>query len=98
MRVKAAATPPVSFAPHAVLVLRIAAAALGGYALCWALFYLLCAWLPFEKATVWYLTGQLAPLPFLGSLLWAFVTATPGRALLWSLAGALALTALGWLR
>ena len=67
--------------PKTDLPLRILAAVLGGYALCWAIFDLLCASLPFAKATVWYLTGQLAPLPFLTVLLWAFVASTPWRAL-----------------
>lgn len=86
------------FVPRAGLLLRILAASGGGYALCWALFSLLCAWLPFERATVWYLTGQLAPLPFACALLWAFAAATPGRALFWPLAGALLLSLPGWLQ
>jgi len=65
------------------LPLRLVAAAGGGYALCWAMFVALGAWLPFSKATVWYFTGQIAPLPFLGALLWAFVAHTPQRALAW---------------
>lgn len=65
------------------MLLRLVAAAIGGYALCWALFVALCVWLPFEKATVWYFTGQIAPLPFLGALLWAFIARTPLRALTW---------------
>lgn len=65
------------------LPLRLCAATLGGYALCWSLFALLCAWLPFPKATVWYFTGQLAPLPFLVVLLWAFAAQGARRALLW---------------
>ncbi|WP_305074241.1 hypothetical protein [Propionivibrio sp.] len=68
------------------LPLRLGAATLGGYALCWSLFVLLCAWLPFSKATVWYFTGQLAPLPLLGVLLWAFAAHGAWRALLWPLA------------
>lgn len=80
------------------LCLRILAAALGGYALCWAIFYLLCAWLPYDKATRWYLTGQLAPLPFLGVLLWVFITASPWRALGLPLLWAAGIACLGWLK
>ena len=88
---------PFLSADTARLCLRILAAALGGYALCWAIFYLLCSWLPYEKATVWYLTGQLAPLPFVGVLLWAFVIPSAGRALGWPLLWAAAIALLGWL-
>lgn len=84
-------------ADTALLCLRILAAVLGGYALCWAIFYLLCTSLPYEKATVWYLTGQLAPLPFVGVLLWAFVCASPWRALGWPLVWAAAIALFGWL-
>lgn len=94
----AKATLHAFFARHAGLFLRILAASAGGYALCWALFYLLCAWLPLARASVWYLTGQLAPLPFTLALLWAFLAETPGRALFWPFAGALALAVGGWLR
>ncbi|WP_150430103.1 hypothetical protein [Dechloromonas sp. CZR5] len=74
------------------LALRILVAASGGYALCWGLFVFLCAWLPYEKVTVWYLTGQLAPLPFVLVLLAAFAAGSAGRVAAWSfgLAGLLA--------
>jgi len=65
------------------LSLRLVAAAPGGYALCWALFELICAWLPASAATRWYVTGQIASMPFVGALLWAFVAPTPLRALVW---------------
>lgn len=80
------------------LALRILGATLGGYALCWAIFELLCAWLPLERATVWYLTGQLAPLPFLGVLLWAFITPSAARALYAPLLLAAVIGLPGWLR
>lgn len=60
---------------------RLLAASVGGYALCWTLFVACCVWLPFGKATVWYLTAQFAPLPFVGVLLWAFASRSPARAL-----------------
>lgn len=84
-------------ADTARLCLRILAAAFGGYALCWAIFYSLCSWLPYEKATVWYLTGQLAPLPFVGVLLWAFVSRSAWRALGWPLLWAAAIALFGGL-
>lgn len=80
------------------LALRVLAATGGGYALCWALFTLLCAWLPWEKASIWYFTGQLAPLPFVGALLWAFVARSAWRALLWPLALAALFALAGALR
>ena len=83
---------------HTHVVIRVFAATIGGYALCWSMFSVLCAWLPFTKATVWYLTGQLAPLPLLGVLLWAFATAHIQRALLWPLALAACLQFLAVLR
>jgi hypothetical protein len=75
------------------LALRLVAAVAGAYALCWTLFELVCAWLPASAATRWYVTGQIAPLPFVGVLLWAFVAPTPLRALAWPL-GLAALCAL----
>ncbi len=80
------------------LILRLVAASVGGYALCWTLFVALCAWLPYEKATVWYLTGQIAPLPFLGALLWAFVARSAWRALAWPFGLAVLASLAGWLR
>lgn len=77
------------------LALRLLAAVGGGYALCWALFHLLCAWLPYSRATVWYLTGQLAPLPFLAVLLASFAIRDAWRAVAWPLAGAALLALLG---
>lgn len=62
---------------------RILVAAVGGYALCWSLFLALCAWLPYQKVTLWYLTGQLAPLPFLFALLAAFAARSAGRMAAW---------------
>lgn len=59
--------------------MRILVAAIGGYGLCWSLFLALCAWLPYDKVTLWYLTGQLAPLPFLFALLAAFAARSIGR-------------------
>ncbi len=78
------------------LALRIAAATLGGYALCWSLITLLCAWLPLTKASVWYFTGQIAPAPLLCILLWAFAAKGAWRALFWptALASVLSLLAL----
>lgn len=84
--------------PTGRLMLRIAAAVIGGYVMCWAIFDLLCAWLPFEKATLWYFTAQLAPLPFLLVLLWAFVARSAWRALAWPLGLAAGTAFLGWLR
>lgn len=52
--------------------IRILGATLGAYALCWALISFLCAWLALPKVSLWFLTGQLAPLPFLLALLWSF--------------------------
>lgn len=81
--------------PAGHLGLRLLAAAGGGYALCWALFELICTGLPYDRATLWYLTGQLAPLPLVGVLLWAFASPSPWRALAWPLAAAAAMAALG---
>lgn len=78
------------------LPLRLVAAAGGGYALCWALFVACSVWLPFSKATVWYFTGQIAPLPFLGALLWAFMARTPLRALAWPFGLAAVFAAAAW--
>jgi hypothetical protein len=91
---------PPAFRPAAAggrLALRITAAVLGGYALCWALFAALCAWLPWERASVWYLTGQLAPLPFLAVLLWVFAV-QGARQVLWPLALAAGLALFAALR
>lgn len=81
--------------PHLRLALRIALAAVGGYALCWGLFVLLCAWLPYQKVTVWYFLGQLAPLPFLIVLLAAFAVESIMRVAGWTFALALLCFALG---
>ena len=78
-------TKPLKSSPYELFV-RILAATLGSYALCWSVLTQLCAWLPFAKATVWYFTTQLAPLPFLGGLLWAFAASDARRALSWPLA------------
>lgn len=83
--------------PRRELGWRLAAAAGGGYALCWALFAALCAWLPLPRAGTWYFTGLLAPLPFLYAILWAFAAATPRRALAWPLGLAALLAALALL-
>lgn len=84
--------------PKYDFLMRLSAASVGGYALCWSLFVLLCAYLPYEKATLWYLTGQIAPLPFLFALLWAFVAQSPLRALAWPFGLALLFAFAGWLR
>ncbi len=81
-----------------MLSIRIAAAAFGGYALCWTFVVCLCAWLPFDKVTRWYLAGQLAPLPFLAALLWAFIAKTAWRAFIWPMAAAGGFALLGALR
>lgn len=54
------------------LPVRILGATLGAYALCWALIHFLCVWLALPKVSLWFLTGQLAPLPLLLVLLWSF--------------------------
>lgn len=77
---------------------RILVAALGGYALCWALVSLLCAWLPMAKASRWFLTGQLVPIPMVAVLLWAFAARNLWRATLTLLSLVLALQALAVLR
>ena len=79
-------------------IVRITAAVGGGYALCWSLVVFLCAWLPLPKASLWYLTGQLVPLPLLATLLWAFVAKSAWRALLGPLTLAGAFFLLGSLR
>lgn len=81
--------------PGRDLALRILLAATGGYALCWGLFVFLCAWLPYQKVTVWYLTGQLAPLPFLLVLLAAFAAGPAWRVAAWSFGLASLLAGLG---
>jgi hypothetical protein len=84
--------PPTPACPDAAtrrvgeLLLRLVAASVGAYALCWSLFAALCVWLPWSRASIWYFTGQIAPLPLLGTLLWAFIAPTAQRALAWPLA------------
>ena len=80
------------------LLPRILAASLGGYALCWSLISLLCAWLPLSKASLWFFTGQLVPLPFVGVLLWAFAAARAWQALAYPLTLAAILQTLAVLR
>ena len=80
------------------LLPRILAASLGGYALCWSLISLLCAWLPLSKPSLWFFTGQLVPLPFVGVLLWAFAASRAWQALAYPLALAATLQTLAVLR
>ena len=63
------------------LALRLISSTLGAYALCWAVIAALSAWLPLAKASVWFLTGQLVPLPFVAVVLGAFATRNATRAL-----------------
>lgn len=79
------------------MTLRLLTATLGGYALCWSLIAALCVWLPDDRVTLWYLTGQLVPVPLTAVLLWAFAARTVVQAVAWPLALAAGFALLGWL-
>lgn len=47
---------------------RVLAAGLGGYAAAWALVFALGVWLPLARVSLWFLMGQILPVPLLLAL------------------------------
>ncbi len=76
---------------------RVLAAGLGGYAVAWALVFALGVWLPLARVSLWFLMGQILPVPLLLALLWAFAASSAARAWGWLLALATLLAGLGYL-
>lgn len=74
---------------------RVAAALLGGYALCYAGSYALAAWLPVSNAHATYSVASLSFVIYVIAILWAFAARSARRAWLGMLLPALVAALLG---